>query len=114
MSKASDIVSRLRNSLIGDSLESAKIEKGAFRQTRIVTPTQGHEGRIIGKGGAHITLLRDRTGCDIQIDRSKQPVTCVITGTAANVKDWYTKRSRRQTKKIGRFLATRARFCARY
>jgi far upstream element-binding protein len=56
-------------------------------QTRIVIPTQGHEGRIIGKGGAHIKLLRDRTGCDIQMDRSKQPVTCVITGTAANVKE---------------------------
>ena len=56
-------------------------------QTRIVIPTQGHEGRIIGKGGAHVKLLRDRTGCDVQMDRSKQPVTCVITGTAANVKE---------------------------
>ena len=56
-------------------------------QTRIIIPTQGHEGRIIGKGGAHVKLLRDRTGCDVQMDRSKQPVTCVITGTAANVKE---------------------------
>ena len=30
---------------------------------------------------------RSRTGCDVQMDRSKQPVTCVITGTAANVKE---------------------------
>ena len=55
--------------------------------TRIEVTTQGHEGRIIGKGGAHIKLLRDKTGCDIQMDRSKNPVTCIITGTPANVQE---------------------------